>query len=498
LLDVIVFLSGTVLVAVEIIASRIIAPVFGNSIYIWGSLIGVVLAALAVGYAAGGSVADRWPSLEFLTAVVFCAGLLVVPIPLVAPRILASLSLADLGPRAGPFAAALALFFLPTAVMGMVSPFAIRLRASTVATLGNVAGALFALSTLGSIAGALLASFVLLTVASVRVIVSLLGAVLLVLALGSWLMRRRLALAAGAAVVAVLAVGMPALRAIPPESDTVRYERDTVYHRITVTDGSGVRYLKLDNYWQSAVDLAAPRRTVFAYSDYMHLPVLFRPQARRMLMIGLGGGTVPTRYVADYPQMHVEVVELDPAVVDVARRYFHVPVGDRLRVIPEDGRLFLTRSSGRYDIMLLDAYLIDTIPFHLATREFFAAAKAHLAPGGVLGSNIIGALQGPRSGLFRAIYRTVASVFPTVYVFPVEWGPVGNPEALRNIILVATDQPRLTANQVRAAAAQARAMVTLPQFEEAAGSLYETAIGTADVPVLTDDFAPVETLIQWR
>ncbi len=498
MLEVMVFLSGAVLVALEIVASRVIAPVFGNSIYVWGSLIGVVLAALAVGYAAGGWGADRWPSVEVLTSLVFCAGLLVVPIPLVAPGILGSLSAADLGPRAGPLAASLALFFLPAAVMGMVSPFAIRLRAHAVATLGHVTGALYALSTLGSIAGALLASFVLLTVASVRVIVSLLGAVLLALALGSWLVRRRVALAAGTAVVALLAVSVPALRAMPPESETVRYERDTVYHRITVADGGGIRYLKLDNYWQSAVDLDDPRHTVFAYSDYMHLPVLFRPQGRRVLMIGLGGGTVPTRYASDYPQMQVEVVELDLAVIEVARRYFQVPVGDRLRVIPEDGRLFVARSSGRYDILLLDAYLIDTIPFHLATREFFAAAKAHLAPGGVLGSNIIGALQGPRSGLFRAIYRTVASVFPTVYVFPVEWGPGGNPEALRNIILVATDQPRLTANQVRAAAAQARARVTLPHFEEAAGSLYEAPIGTGDVPVLTDDFAPVEMLIQER
>ncbi len=485
------------LLALEIIASRIIAPVFGNSIYVWGSLIGVFLAALAAGYAVGGRVADRWPSPAIFAAVIFLAGLLVVPIPLVASGVLPA---AEFGPRAGPLAASLILFFLPAAVMGMVSPFAIRLRARAVATIGNVAGALYAVSTLGGIAGTLLASFVLLAVLSVSGIVHLLGATLLALALAFWVAHRRVRLAGGAAVAALLVAAVPVLRVPPPAVEGLRYERDTVYHRITVTDEGGLRYLKLDNYWQSGLDVADPRRTVFAYTDFMHLPVLFNPQARRVLMIGLGGGTVPTRYAQDYRQMRITVVELDPAVVGVARRYFDVPIGDRLQVVPQDGRLFVTRAAGRYDILLLDAYLIDTIPFHLATREFLEAAKAHLEPGGVLGSNVIGALDGPRSGLFRAIYKTLASVFPTVYVFPVEWGQVDSPQTLRNIILVATDRPRLTPGQVREAAARARVVpgVTLPRFEEAVRDLYEAHIRTADVPVLTDDFAPVETLIQRR
>jgi spermidine synthase len=463
----------------EIIASRIIAPTFGNSIYVWGSLIGVVLAALAAGYAAGGWAADRWPSIEVLTLLVFCAGLLVAAISLVASPTLAAVWALGLGPRSGPLAASGMLFFLPTAIMGMISPFAIRLRAHAMVSIGNTAGALYALSTLGSIVGGLLASFVLLNVARVPVILSGSGAALLALALGSWLLRRRPMRAAGAAVAVLVVVGGPTLRA--GALDAARYERDTVYHRITVADEGGVRYLKLDNYWQSALDLSDARRTVFAYVDYMHLPVLFHPHPRRVLMIGLGGGTVPTRYVTDYA----------PVVFDV-------PVGGRLRVIPEDGRQFVTRSADRYDIMLLDAYLIDTIPFHLATCEFFTQAKARLTPNGVLGSNVIGAVQGPRSALFRAIFRTVSSVFPTVYVFPVDWGPAGNPQTLRNIILVATSQPRLTVTQILDAAQRMGVRGTPPSAAEAARSLYDASIETTDVPILTDDFAPVETLVQWR
>src|SRR5256712_13454546 len=135
--------------------------------------------------------------------------------------------------------------------------------------------------------------------------------------------------------------------------------------------------------------------------------------------------------------MRIDVAELDPAVVDAGRRYFHAPAGSRLRVATEDGRLFVTRSPDRYDIILLDAYLIDTIPFHLATREFFVAARAHLVPGGVLGSNFIGALARSRTVVVRALHKTMASGFPTVYVLPVDWGRVDGPAALRDIILVA-------------------------------------------------------------
>jgi spermidine synthase len=187
--------------------------------------------------------------------------------------------------------------------------------------------------------------------------------------------------------------------------------------------------------------------------------------------------------------------------VAVARRYFSVPADDaRMRIVAEDGRLFITRSSDRYDVILLDAYLIDTIPFHLATREFFETAKRHLTPSGVLASNVIGALDGPRSAFFRAVYKTFAGVFRTVYVVPVDWARDGSAGALRNIIIIGTDQPALTRSQFAAAAASAAAAlpISVEGFTRAAADLYILPVPTADVPLLTDDFAPVELLIQQR
>jgi len=479
----------------------VVAPSLGNSIYVWGALIGVFLGALAAGYFLGGVLADRHPSRGVFAALVFLAGALVVPIPALAPAVLERIQQAGLGPRGAPLLGSVLLFFLPSVVMGMISPFAVRLRARTVATIGNVAGVLYALSTMGSIAGTLLAAFVLIAVMSVEGIVYLLGAVEMGLGVLLWGTARGLppALAAGAAGLALVA-GLPYASGREAPSG-LQLRRDTVYHRITVSDEGGVRFLKLDAYWQSGMDLADQRRTVFAYSDYLHMPLVFKPDARRVLFVGLGGGTTPKRYHEDYGQMTIDVVEIDPAVVAVARDYFEVPEDARLRLYAQDGRLFVARSRERYDIIILDAYLIDTIPFHLATREFFQAVRAHLVPDGVLASNVIGALGGPRSGFFRAVHKTLREVFPSVYVFPVDWGRYGGEDALRNIIMVGTQSgPPLGPREVRAAAAAAMASagVSLPRFEEAAADLYAAPLAADDVPVLTDDYAPVELLVQER
>ncbi|MDR5702045.1 MAG: fused MFS/spermidine synthase, partial [Armatimonadota bacterium] len=311
-LEVVVFTSGGVLLALEIIASRVLAPYFGNSVYVWGSLISVFLGALSAGYYLGGKIADRWPSLAVFSGVVFLAGLLVTPIPLFAPAVLETIALRDYGPRANPLLAAFILFALPSVVMGTISPYAVRLRAKTVATMGNVAGRLYALSTVGSIAGTLLAAFVLIQLTGVRLIIHLLGLLLLALGVLSWLQARRLEATVAAFLVLVLAGAMVTVSSTGSASYKV-FERDTVYHRITVTDEGRVRYLKLDNYWQSALDMDDPLRSVFSYTDYMHIPLVFAPHARRALLIGLGGGTIPLQYHESYPQLSMDVVELDPA-----------------------------------------------------------------------------------------------------------------------------------------------------------------------------------------
>lgn len=502
-LEIIVFVAGAALLSIEIVASRLLAPYFGNSVYVWGSCIGVFLAALGLGYALGGRLADRHPSPALFAAVVFAGGLLILPVPLLAEPVLGGLAAVDFGAQLTPLFGAIALFLVPSLVIGMVTPFAVRLRARDVQTMGRTAGTLYAIGTAGSIAGTLVTSFVLVDHVGVRAIVYGTGLALMAVASLGWISsrRERAAAAGGASMILVLALAFGVGRGRASGASPVIRVRESAYHRITISDVGSIRYLALDNHWQSAVDRRDPRRTVFAYTDSLHLPLVFVPQPKRATLIGLGGGTVAKQYVADHHELFMTVVELDAQVVRVAADFFDVRAGDRLAIEVRDGRRHLATSRGVEDIILTDAYLVDSLPVHLATREFFALARSRLAPGGIVASNVIGAIEGRRSRLFRSIYKTMRDVFRTVYVFPVsEVGRGAGRDVLRNIVVVATDEPRLGAAEIhrRADALHAAGTVPIARLPDAARDLYEAPIDTSDVPLLTDDFAPIDALASGR
>jgi MFS family permease len=158
-LGVAVFLSGAVLLGVEIAASRVLAPTFGSSLYVWGALIGVVLTGLAVGYWTGGALADRWPSPYLLVGTIALGAVLVLAIPLVDQWVLERVVSWDPGPRLDPLVAAIALFGPMSVVLASVSPIAVRLAARSLDRLGRTAGRLFSISTAGSIAGTFATAF---------------------------------------------------------------------------------------------------------------------------------------------------------------------------------------------------------------------------------------------------------------------------------------------------------------------------------------------------
>ncbi|HTU01940.1 MAG TPA: fused MFS/spermidine synthase, partial [Candidatus Sulfotelmatobacter sp.] len=188
---------------------------------------------------------------------------------------------------------------------------------------------------------------------------------------------------------------------------------------------------------------------------------------------------------------------IDPAVVAIAKRYFQVPEDARLRLHVQDGRRFVRETGERYDLIYLDAYNSDTIPFHLTTREFYQELRARLAPGGLVVSNIIGALRGPESAFFRAMYRTLSEVFPTLYAVPVYKETGGYfPMGEINIILIASLDPhRLTRGDLVARAGRVGGkLVPASDLAEYASHLTDLAPDVSDVPTLTDDFAPVEIL----
>jgi len=494
----VVFGSGAVLMGLEIVGSRVIAPFFGSSVYVWGGLISIFLAALSLGYYLGGTMADRWPRVGILATLLSLAGVAILALNALSRPILLAFDAWNLGPRLNPLLASVVLFAIPSVLMGTTSPFAIKLVARDLATVGTSAGVLYALSTAGSIFGTVATAFFLIPSLGVRAILYLLGGLLLVFAVllvAGHGRPGRPALGVAVLLLVLLAPARSDGGPIPIPVQRVIYEKDSAYHQISVMEDGFNRYLRFNRSFQGGMVLRDPFESPFLYTSYAHLAHVFHPAIRRVLLIGLGSGTIPKRFTRDYPEVVVDSVELDPVVVDVAKRFFEVKEDARHRIVVSDGRVHLRRTDAKYDMIILDAYFAEGIPFHLATNEFLELAREHLAPGGIVVSNIIGALEGPQSKLYRALHKTYASVFAGLYPFPVAFGLARNPTEMRTIILIATGKGGMKADEILAAAKRLRSegKVRLP-LDRYAKDFYERAVATDDVPLLTDNYAPVDIL----
>lgn len=532
-LGIAVFLSGGVLLGLEITASRVLAPAFGSSIFVWGALIGVVLSGLAAGYWVGGALADRLPTPYLLVGTLSLGAGLVMLIPYVDRFVIELVVDWDLGPRADPLVAATMLFGPMSVVLAAATPIAVRLAAHSLERLGTIAGRLFAISTIGSIVGTFVTAFWLVPeLGTDQVIAS--GAVVLLVAAGVVSVANGLRLAAVASAAAAAASVAVVLSLAPEQGGTltaedvqnysplyrqreertprkldpadvatlasgftVREARETQYHRLLVVDDEESRYLRFDSSFQSGMYLDDPYRTRVVYTDYLDLGIAYQPDASRVLFIGLGGGSAPKRAYRDFPSLTLHAVELDPDVVQTAYAWFALPRDDRLQVSVEDGRRFLRRDEQTWDVIAIDAFYSDSIPFHMTTAEFVELARSRLAPGGVIVVNVIGALTGESSRLLRSVAKTYASVFRTVQLHPVYEGEYDrDPESIRNVILVATDRDDPgTAELARSWASVRERAPTAPDLTAAIEDRWPEPLDPDGVPVLTDGYAPTDALL---
>ncbi len=194
--------------------------------------------------------------------------------------------------------------------------------------------------------------------------------------------------------------------------------------------------------------------------------------------------------------MEIDIAEIDPEVIEVAKRYFHFQEGNDLRVHAQDGRLYLTRTPKRFDLILLDAYHGDSIPFHLITREFFETADQKLTANGVTVINVIGGLTGPKSKIVRSLIKTLRETFPQIYVFPTLGADPVSIETIQNVIVIASkNKERFDIREIIRRAASLDSNLFPDPVEKINSSYYEAEILTDDVPVLTDDYAPTDSLL---
>jgi spermidine synthase len=414
-LGALVFGAGIGALATEITASRLIAPYFGSSTIVWANLIGIVLAALAVGYWLGGRVADRRPEPTLLGFLVLGAALCVAAIPFLAKPFLdvtvEGLDEASAGAVIGSFLAVLVLFAPPVVLLGMVSPFAIRLAVTGIATAGAVAGRLYALSTAGSLVGTFLPALLLIPAVGTQRTFLVIAALL---ALSSCFLL-------GARYL-VVAVALAALVAIPPGAVKrhagLLHEETSAQQFIQVvqrSDGERLLYLNegvaVHSIWRSDSVLTGGE-----WDAYLATPPLLGRDPRRIAILGNAAGTTARALGVFYPDANVDGVEIDPAVSRVGRRYFGLDDNPRLVVHTADARPFLRATDRRYDLIFVDAYHQPYVPFYLATREFFRLVREHLTPGGIVVLNVETVPGDTR--LVNGVGTTLASEFPQVLEWP--------------------------------------------------------------------------------
>jgi spermidine synthase len=483
-----VFVSGVASMGLEILAGRIVAPEFGSSIYTWGSIIGVFLAALSLGYHYGGKRAAERASRRRLAWLFVGTAAYVAVVVVGEDVLLATGSAFPLPTRFASLPAITILFGPPTYLLGYVSPYAAELSATE--GVGAASGRVYAVGTVGSIVGAFGTTFVLVPELAIAPIGVFFGLLLVATAAGLGLTASDRQPTVAGALVAVVLVGALASGTVGVSAaGQVVYETQTPYQQLRVTDLGDTRTLYLDGQRHSAMDRSDPTRHVFSYTRYFHLPYLFvedPDQIDRVLFVGGGGFTGPRRFVEEY-DAHVDVVELDPEVIHVAREYFGVEESDQLDIHQGDGRRFLRNADEEYDLIVMDAYKKDKVPFHLTTVEFMQLASDRLSDRGILYANVIAAPSGPASRFYRAEVRTMQQVFPQVYGFP-----TAGSSFVQNIEVVATkNDSRISEATLRER--NRRRDIGIDLTEEIGD--YQGSVRTEDVPILRDDDAPVDSLL---
>ena len=513
---VLVFVAGTATMSLEFAASRLLTPVFGSSIYTWGSLIGVVLVGLSMGYHVGGRLADKNPDFGKFCSILFSSGLYVVLIPLMSSTVIDFTSKIVLDVPSGndggynnlnSLVATFILLAIPTFLLGMISPYAIKLATKTLDRLGNISGNLYSVSTIGSIAGTFVTVFVLIPVLEINYILYGLGFLLLISSLvGLRVFPKILALS----LVFIFSVSMVFdefqvvsldLKNMHIHPGILLFETETLYSHLDVVDRynpGNNRELLLNGFSHSRMDKDDPYSLVIDYTKFFPLGLELNNDAKKVLFIGGGGFSGPKYFLQNHPNILVDVVEIDPAVVKVAKEYFYLDdENPNLRIFTQDAREFVASNQEKYDIIILDAFSKSYVPFHLMTMEFYKLLFDRLTSDGVVISNHIGSTNDKQdtSSLYRANLKTMLEVFPKVYVFPTEHFA----NSIQNIILASTKSGDTALNDLTEkegnAQIQKEATTATNDINYENYVLNTSGINTNDVPILRDQYAPVENLL---
>jgi spermidine synthase len=504
----IVFICGVASIAIEMCASRLIQPYFGDSLLIWACIIGFIIIYLAIGYYLGGRLADRFPRPNFLYQLTGLAAFALGLIPVLSTPVFNIASEGFRSVNGGLFFGALMgiilLFAIPVILLGCVSPFAVRLLVKNVRDAGRTAGKVSSLSTIGSILGAFLPVLIFIPTFGTRTTLYIFSLTLLVFStIGlSLTARHRAPIFAALTVLILVMAAFLTFNIKTAPYGTLLAEKESAYNYIQIVKKDDGQIDLVLNEGHAVHSIYNPNQILTGgpWDQYMITPFfnagVTEKDVKSMLMIGLGAGTVPKQLTKAYgTQVQIDGVEIDPEIIALGREYFDMNEPN-LNTIAGDGRYALITSSKKYDIIGVDAYKQPYIPFHLTTKEFFQQVRDHLTPNGVAVINAGTPAVNNKIDyrLAETLAQTMKSVYPNVYMIN-----LFKSSGYYNTIVVATNQPTSLANFKK----NIQQVVTNNLIKQVGQKAIDTNsidewTGKTDGPqpiVLTDDLAPVEQII---
>lgn len=467
-LQIIAFTTGFALMAFELVAARILAPTVGSSTYVWTSVIGVVIAALSLGYFAGGKLADSRQRQSDIAYLCLLAAIAVLLVLVTYQPTLEMISSFDTDRRWQALLASLLLFAPASFVLGAISPYLAKFAVRSLSTTARSIASLSALNSIGGIVGTFVSGFILFGYIGSR---ETLVVVIVLLVGTSWLaiprhnISWRLAVSVGVMMTALIAA-QPPVNSTDIDTASAHYQILEGYIdneprkvRVLTTGPSGA---------QSGVLTDGSGELVFWYTQQMAEIVSRVSERDKVLVLGGGTFTLPQYLARQYPSTKVDVVEIDAGLEKIAQQHFYFDPPANLRIIVDDARAYLNSTDEQYDIILIDVYSDTSVPFALLTKEYGDQVRDRLTPEGVVAINVIAATEGPCQPLLEAIAA-----------------PYGRHWSRSWLAEQRPSQPTDPGNM----------MLVYSQSDLDLGANYR-ALPQLDVPNYTDNFIPAERLQQ--
>jgi spermidine synthase len=476
------FFSGMCVMAIELSASRLMAPYFGSSTFIWTNIIGVIMVALSLGYYFGGKLADKNPNISVLCKwiIIACVFLLFVPTmthPLIKNVITEAFQFAS-GTTfifLGSFLSVVILFAFPIMLLGMTSPFLITVLSKD-NRVGDASGKVFSISTIGSIIGTFLPVLIFVPFIGTAKTILFFSTLLFIIATIGFFNKKAWLL-----LLILIVPWFIGLQKVKAEEGVI-YQTESSYQFIKVVEVPDAFWLQYDQ--SNGVQSVLKKKNILSgmyYDNFSLVPYLQNNTTKNMAILGLAGGIIGKQIHYFHPEIEVDGVEIDQKVIDISREYFGLEPS--INVHNKDGRIFLQQSDQKYDLIVVDTFANELyIPFHLTTKEFFAEVKAHLTDQGVMGMNIL--VSSPDAEMMKSMINTLKVNFAHVYALEVHQGGF-------NYLLLASEKELdfdLLSQGVEPML-QGDATYFKDNIKEMSYS--------DDTMILTDDKAPIEFMTDW-